>query len=415
MYINSNHLKIAKFISNTSNFNYKSLSDFLNIANYTLTNYLKDIECIITQNKACLNFDEIIELIKNKKNVISLLKKEQYITKEEKKDYILFLLLDNKNVNLANLAETLKVSRRSLNYYLDDLKDFLNVENIFIKKYSNTGISLEGDDFNKKKLLFALCIKFLIEKNEAPKEIRHIIKKILCTINYSTIIKKIKLYRINTENIIFLDNNTFIPYLYVTGNYLHENVEFIYKEYNNFVNKIMAITTAVVSNFDKNIKEYFNLSKNNDPFFKDSLKKWLAYNIFKNKYKVNDLTMSCKIINEFPSDILNFREHLKNNQINLGLYEAIGIYFLVKESQYANLKSSIKHILVYKNIPECTLLIAKTKLEKIYNFNFISIVHYKDLNNFLKNDISTSIVCVENLNFSYLKNNYIYIPLFSLI
>lgn len=415
MYINSNHLKITKFILSTSNFNYKSLSDFLNIANYTLNNYLKDIEMIITQKKPILTFDEIIELIKNKKDIMSLLKKELYITKDEKKDFILFQLLDNENVNLANLAETLQVSRRSLNYYLNDLKDFLENEDIFIKKYSNTGIFLDGNDFNKKKLLFAVCIKFLIEKNEAPKEIRSIVAKILKTINYSKIIKKFKAYRSNTEDLIFLDKNTFIPYLYVTQNFLKENTEYIYEEYNNFVDKVMSKTTAIASDFIKNVRGYFNLKENNDLFLKNSLRKWLAYNIFKNKYNVNDLTLSCKIINEFPRDILEFRQHLKEKDINLGLYEAVGVYFLIKESQQVNLKNSTKYILVYKNVPECTLVIAKTKLEKIYNFYFDTIVHYRDLSTFLKENEMVSIVCVENLNFSNLKNSYIFIPLFSLI
>lgn len=415
LYINSTHLKIVKFILETSNFDYKNLSDFLNIASYTLNNHLKDIESIITQNKPCLSFDERIALIKKNTNIISILKKEQYITKEEKKDYILFLLLDQDNINLTNLTSSLNISRRSLNYYLKDLKGLLESKSIFIKKYSNTGIFLDGNLYNKKKLLFGIGIKFFIEKNEAPKEIRSIVAKMLCDIKNNRVLQKFKDYRINSQNFIHLNKNTFIPYLYISKKNFEEDIDSINEDYNNFMNEIMAKTPINSSNFEKSIQTFFNLEENHDLFSNISLKKWKSYYLFKEQYNVNDLTLSCNLINEFPNDILNFRKHLKDDGIKLGVYESIGIYFLIKESLQTILKNSTNYILVYKYVPECILFIAKSKLEKIYNFNFKNVINYSDLSKFVKNDKTSSIVYFENFNLSSLENNCIYIPLFSLI
>ncbi|MGL5189853.1 MAG: hypothetical protein ACRC7S_09425, partial [Cetobacterium sp.] len=184
MYINSRHIRIAKFLINIEDLDFNTLKKILNISISTLNAYLKDIEYILTGKNSSKSNKEIASLIKSKANTIWLLKTNQNITKLEKIDFLMLMFLCKEKVNLTEAATLLDINRRSINYYLDEVNARLNKNNLYLINKNSSGLLLNGDLNAKKNLIFGYTYKLLIEKNELPKNLRTIVADIIKNIDF---------------------------------------------------------------------------------------------------------------------------------------------------------------------------------------------------------------------------------------
>lgn len=419
MYINSRHIRIAKFILNLDEFDFNILSKIFNISISTVNAYLKDIEYTLTGKNTLKSTDEIVTLIKDNSNTLKILKNEQHITKSEKIDFMAFVFLYQQSVNLTDISNFLEISRRSLNNYLSEINSVLNFENLYLKSNSNLGLILEGHPDNRKNLLFGYTYKFLIEKDELPREIRDILAYILKKINLKNL-KKIFIDLDNQKNDYFIhkDYAIFIAYYF---SYYHlenkeiESVDSFYENLGNFIYFNKNLHKDKYNLFIKAIEKCTEDPETVNLIDYNKTLKWIWYNHLKVTFKIEDIGRFISIIKFIPTDIIDFVFQMKKEFNNFCFYEGINLYFMLKNSNFIKPKEKYRDIFVYKSISECMVINAKEKLENIYAFNFKKIINIQELKEYLKHNKIGCIVTVENLKLQNYKEKHIHIPITNLI
>lgn len=418
MYINSRHIRIAKFILNLNEFDFNILSKIFNISISTINAYLRDIEYTLTERNSLKSTDDIINLIKNEPKVLTILKNNQHINKTEKIDFMTFVFLYKKSVNLTDVSNFLEISRRSLNNYLSEINSILNLEDLYLKTNSNLGLILEGNLDNRKYLLFGYIYKFLIEKDELPKEIRDILAYILKEINF----KKLKKLFINLNSsndyFIYKDYSIFIAY-YFSYYYLDgkpiTSIDDFYNELKIFIRSNIDLQKQNYNIFIKVIEKSIGENSIVTEIDCNRILKWLWYNYLKSVFKIEDIGRFVAVIKIIPQNVIEFVFNVKQEFENFSFYEGINIYFILKNSSFIKPKEKYRDIFVYESISECMVISAKEKLENIYSFNFKKIVNIQELKDYLKYNKIGCIVTVENLNLQNYNEKHIHIPITNLI
>ena len=178
MYINSMHIKIVKLIQNYENITIEELCDTLLLNDFTLRNYLSDIKKFLKPIECSLSIQDLINKIFNNKNLIFNLRKNQVFTKQEKIDYLSFKLLISDVVNLSKLSQEIEVNRRTLNYYLVEIKEKFSYFKINISNCKN-GIFLKTANYQKSRILYLTIFKLGLEKSFLSYKFRKLISKFI--------------------------------------------------------------------------------------------------------------------------------------------------------------------------------------------------------------------------------------------
>ncbi|MGL4865624.1 MAG: hypothetical protein ACRCZO_04075 [Cetobacterium sp.] len=423
MYINSRHIRIAKFLINIEDLDFNTLKKILNISISTLNAYLKDIEYILTGKNSSKSNKDIANLIKSNANTIWLLKTNQNITKLEKIDFLMLMFLCKEKVNLTEAATLLDINRRSINYYLDEVNAILNKNNLYLINKNSSGLILDGDLNAKKNLIFGYTYKLLIEKNELPKNLRSIVANIIKNIDF---INLKNIYK-NTEydnKFIHIDYNTFIAF-YFSHYYLEskklDSIDYFYSEFKNYILSSIDKENIAYLSFKSSIERELKINLNHEKIQEFQIIKWFWYNRLKYEFNIIDLNSFLSIMNNIPQEIKIFVFKMKIKFENFSFYEGINLYFILKNPTFIKIKQNYRDIFVYSSLSECMIISAKLKLENTYSFNFKKILNITELKNYLNNNKIGSIVTIENLNLerfnfdSIRKEQYIYIPLTSLL
>ncbi|MGL5983418.1 MAG: hypothetical protein ACRCZR_08825 [Cetobacterium sp.] len=421
MYINSRHIKIAKFLSIIGDSDLEILKKSLDITSSTLNAYLRDIEFILTEKNDIKSYKDIIILIKSKPNLIWLLKKNQNITKTEKIDFMISMFLYNQKVNLTEAAALLDINRRSINYYLEEMNSLLNKNNLFLTNKNNCGLVLDGDLKNRKDLIFGYTYKLLIEKNELPKNLRNIVAYIIKSLNLNE-------FKLLFKNIDFgkcisnKDSIVFIAFYF--SHYFLENkkvtcFESFYKELHEYIKD--NVNKTHYNEFKELIQKYLNINLQNQIVNDFHILKWFWYNQMKDNFNITDLNRFLIITDTIPNEIKTFVINMKNNFKSFSLYEGINLYFTLKNSHFVKNEQKHRDIFVYRSLSQEMIFSAEVKLKKNYSFDFKEVLNVNEVKKYLNSNKVDSIVTIENFKIQrYISKNIkdeqlIYIPIHNLL
>ncbi|MGL5543758.1 MAG: hypothetical protein ACRDB6_01475 [Cetobacterium sp.] len=423
MYINSRHIRIAKFLITIDDLDFNTLKKILNISLSTLNAYLKDIEYTLTGKNSSKSNKDIANLIKSKPNTIWLLKTTQNITKLEKIDFLMLMFLCKEKVNLTEAAVLLDINRRSINYYLDEVNSKLNSKNLFLIHKNSSGLILDGDSKAKKDLIFGYTYKLLIEKNELPKTLRTIVADIIKNIDF---INLKNIYK-NTDydnKFIHIDYNTFIAFYfshYFLENKKLDSIDYFYSEFKEYILNTVEKNDPSYLYFKSLIQKELKIDLDYDKIQEFQIIKWFWYNRLKHEFNITDLSNFLSITNNIPKEIKSFVFKMKTKFENFSFYEGINLYFILKNPSFIKTKQNYRDIFVYNSLSECMIMSAKLKLENTYSFNFKKILNITELKDYINNNKIGSIVTIEKINlekfnFEFIhKEQYIYIPITNLL
>lgn len=444
MKINSVHIKIVKIIQSYKFIAFEDLCESLSLNNFTVKNYLKEIELYLELKDYNLSIGEIITEIFSDKKLIYRLRKDQEFTKQERIDYLIFKILKEDIVNLSDVAKDIGVSKRTLNYHLVEIKEFMSSYKAEIK-FSKNGILLCTTNYKKAMILYMFLFKITSERiffvHKFRKEITDYVhkSKLKKHTNYRILYKKIceiispiySEYSYHVFNCVYLSfwefegdktikNLTDEKLLRYKPTYLDKkkyykiieilkltplgNLQAIFLDY-LFLN--LAHCTYTCKQFPDfvvkkslEIKPYISefIGDNN---FKDKnyitfVAPWVHYAYIRDKLKFFDFYYAVTGLN-FPNT-LKVRKTIGNIRKHVPLFSRFDLFlfsYIFKSYEKYKLKNKV---LVYDKIPKKIIDIIAENLELTHNISIVKIVSLNEFYYFYEENSIDCIVTVENLN-----------------
>ncbi|MGL6169971.1 MAG: helix-turn-helix domain-containing protein [Fusobacteriaceae bacterium] len=459
MYINSNHIRVTKLIQTISNPDLNFFSELLKTSEQNTTLYIRDVYKYISPNCTTFKKNIMLKSIRENKNLIDLLKKEQEITKEERICFIIFSLFLKREVNLSELANFLSVTRRSLNYDILEIKKVLNQSNLEILSLNSKGVKLIGHEDDILRIFHAFLFKIVIELQETPEKIKKIYNDYLKKRDYSkilkdskTIISKMSLNKYFHIDIIF---STFILSFinYEIDQLTLKNLSDHHELYLYFKNDFSLEETEIFFNaIQNNIFGDFPLSKIhslilflklsngslylNDPeiqkkyselkdFFKDKLKivssedeqymfylgRIVFFTTKAHSTELKDLSfLSLNIGNNLSEELIDIFLELRKTYKNINFSELLNLYFYITDARNHKEKFTSDIYLLYKNIPEQMFQIIKNRLNKIYSINLLGFVDINIAGHHLKTNKTDCFIILETFDYTNPEIEVRYLP-----
>ena len=171
------------------------ISSILNLNSRTVRYNVKDINYILNKNglKGIKKEKDIYYIEKREISKIKKLISEfSSLTFIDRRDYLLTRLLLNNRIVLSHESSMLDVTRRTLNYDLVEIKEFLAQFSITIKIIPGKGLTIEGKEENLKNLLVAFITKFLSD----VRSLKSIFRKLIFSLMEEEVLNEI-LIKIN--------------------------------------------------------------------------------------------------------------------------------------------------------------------------------------------------------------------------
>lgn len=242
MKIISDHLKILSCLSK-NNYSISELTNILEIPNFKIRRYIADIEYILKEK----SIDNIHIRLSNNPKLIQNFRDLQSFTPEERELYIITNFLTSDVVNLNQLSEDISVTRRTLANDAVNLKLTLQKFNLKICSLNSFGISLIGNEKDKRNFFYIYLFKITHRLKFLPQKFEDELK-ILSRINKEYGINKI------IEDILSV---SYIHYHPMSIKYL-ETISYIAIIRQNFS---INITELPIKQFDENTIIYLKSLK----------------------------------------------------------------------------------------------------------------------------------------------------------
>ena len=438
--INTKHIRLFKLLEFTKGENLDFCELFLDVNRANICSYLKEIYKAIPNKKNTTKTDEIIKTILNQNSCSLLLKKEQGISKDDRIFFLTLQLLLKSSLNLQNLAQTLGVSRRTLNDDLISLKKNIEIYSLDINSISGRGVFLEGDFINIKRALCTYIYKYLVEESYLPNLFIQSFSDIFHNTELDDILQKQLEHFITIANCdSFFYNRELLKSFYISFKSLDDDTS-MENEIKNNLKSLDSFKMYFENIFNpdshKNIFEFFQNSLLGEVSFEDinylrnilKISKGLFpeesvflkdhFKVFKRIFKVNlnlDIKRD-KFIDKFLSRIsfcskqkhylpifemsfLNLNlddltiekciklfKELRKVYWNLSFTDVVSLYLYVNST---NKKEDEKKIvIVYNSIPKYLLEQLKDKIEVDNNITITNFVNVNLFHDFLKcNDV----------------------------
>ncbi|MGL5797961.1 MAG: hypothetical protein ACRCYT_07120 [Cetobacterium sp.] len=453
MYINSKHLQIFNLIKNNQNFNLNDISKIFNISPQRTKIYIQDIYSEFYQ----YNFDKqktvsMIKEIQNFKNGKNVLRRAQVFTKDENIFYIIFHLAIEGHFKMSEISKDISITSRNLNNYTAKIQDVLMFFNLTVST-SNTGIKLIGSKYGIQRLQFFLYLKFLIEKNYLPKEIRKKIFQYFEVQNFSSFKREIAQISqfFKSDNLMFSkkilvafyfvfkskNTNKKIKDIHPSGAFKYctkmSDKKFILdilkilktENFGNlpamhFTSLISIMTQSFYSGCFLNktivpIQEELNaifsehLGETQNLKFNTILKSAIFYCKSKEILFIDDTFFLELNLDFIPnSNFLELTKEIQKKLPRFTIFECLMLWYSFNES---DLKLE-KNIFVYKNLSSNIISNLVKEVEKKNDTIINNSVNLLNLNSFLKTNDVDNIFIIENLNlkFDYISVKKVFIP-----
>ena len=167
MFLNKKSLHILSLFFSLNRFSYSDLEKILHIKKRSIDNNINTINDFLTAYKI-EGIQKIKDLFFIKPCTINRIKEIlQFapLSVTERKEYLLLQLFFENTINLNDNTDKIQTTRRTLNYDLKDIKDYLESKNLKVESISGKGIFLDGDERVIRELFATHLTKYLINKN----------------------------------------------------------------------------------------------------------------------------------------------------------------------------------------------------------------------------------------------------------
>lgn len=445
MSITSKHINIYKFVKRNDENNLQDMAKAFDLTEGNLIVHLKKIYENIDSTGKYTKLEDMIEEIKIERKALYLLKQKQKFRKSEREEYIIFSLLTKKIIKLSDLEKELSISRRTLNYDLDKVKEKLK-ENKLIVESSNKGVTVKGSKEIFKHMIHLYIFKYLIEKPSLPKETRKLFS------DYIILDKRIKLIKreIKHLNTIFSEKYSYYSYLSMYSLYIllekstckglklkdiksfedfknlvkinlsEEKLEKLFNQLKKgifknipieeikFFSMIYNVSYGLLKKYSEDIRQKafkikkileknHNLKIVNCEEYINRISDWLIYCKAKEKFNIKDYYFTNIIYIPINKKMLKTLEEIRKIFHKFTIYDLYITYFKVKELSEKN-KTNKKTIFLYKNIMNSITDIFMEEIKTKYKINCDEKVFFSDLNEYLKNNQVEKIITMENFN-----------------
>ena len=165
---NTKHLRVLKLLYFTNGENLDFIESVLEVSRPNLNNYLKEIHSLIPEKEKTGKMDIIIKDVIEKKELLNLIRDKHTVSKEDRIFFLILKLLIDSTLNLDSLSDFLKISRRTLNADLKNMREDLAIFELKIESQAGRGIFLEGEKINKKRALCCYIYKYFVEEEFLP-------------------------------------------------------------------------------------------------------------------------------------------------------------------------------------------------------------------------------------------------------
>lgn len=437
MYITTKHLQILKFLNEHENITIKDLGSFLSLSNQHIKMYIDDIYFELFQKLPTkLKNDEIISKIYNFKNSKRILKKEQLFTKQQNIFYLLLTLIENNQFFLSKIADELGITKRNINNYIKEIEKILDLFHLKLDS-SKKGIQLLGSDFNKRKLMYFLVFKFLIEREHLPSKLRSYCLTLLKIDDFHSLKKDIfsLLKLLNCERSIHHEASLlafFIAFksdthLKIKDISIENSLKYCFAKYDKkfFLNVVTFLKNSSFKDIPtQNLNQLFNIINGflyNISYEEDISKsifkvrnifaKYVGESIYSNKdffLFITPWIQYCKIkellfIDDFSfinlnlnylsqSKVMSLTKDIKKHLPSFTIFEGVLLWYHF--SQQACSKE--RNIFVFKYISFNIVDKIRAEIYKKHSIVIHNCIHSKELNNYLKNNHVDNIITIEN-------------------
>lgn len=321
-------IDVLKALINHQSISLIQLSEYLDISIINVRGIILRLQIflkneslgIIKQNKSRYS----IELEKN-----TFTKKIEFdiinLNSNERKWYILYILIFEKHINLTLISKKLQINRATLNLDIKKIKKLLSSYNLSIDSSAWKGLFLKGADEDILDFKILLLSKFLLKKdfNQLSWDLYSIyINPPLCAY-----IEK-QLYYLEENDFFFTVNSLkFTPGLYTISQIkslliclnLENNMDKFILEKINYLNKYYSLfkrELPFIELIQKRIEEIYKIKLNKDELLK--LINILNICCFKKDFQITSFN-NCEIneVNIPKSIILDFETFFSKNNIKI--------------------------------------------------------------------------------------------------
>ncbi|WP_047384831.1 helix-turn-helix domain-containing protein [Cetobacterium sp. ZWU0022] len=167
MFLNKKSLYILSLFFSLNRFSYSDLEKILHIKKRSIDNNINIINDFLASYKI-QGIQKMKDLFFLRPCTISRIKEIlQFapLSVTERKEYLLLQLFFENTINLNDNTDKIQTTRRTLNYDLKDIKEYLESKNLKIDSVSGKGIFLDGDERVIRELFSIHLTKYLINKN----------------------------------------------------------------------------------------------------------------------------------------------------------------------------------------------------------------------------------------------------------
>lgn len=167
MFLNKKSLYILSLFFSLNRFSYSDLEKILHIKKRSIDNNINIINEFLASYKIH-GIQKVKDLFFLKPCTINKIKdilQFAPLSVTERKEYLLLQLFFENTVNLNDNTDKIQTTRRTLNYDLKEIKEYLENKGLKVESLSGRGIFLEGNETIIRELFAIHLTKFLINKN----------------------------------------------------------------------------------------------------------------------------------------------------------------------------------------------------------------------------------------------------------
>lgn len=399
MNLTSLHFKILSCLE-VNNYSLNELSEILNVSVFKVKRYVNDIGNFLKEEDTL----SIHEKLKKDRELWEKLKEFQSFTPKERESYVVMNFFKNNIINLTSISERFSVTRRTLSNDIQNLKKELEFFSLKIVGYNSYGISLEGDEKNKREFFELYFLKLFIEEKYLPKEFENFFLEL------NEIKKKYKVSKIvdmiykvcekwemlrNTYTILHIEILIYLAI--IRKDFEDESVKVVdssidlskYVELNEILEKI-----EFFSNYERDSVKKLFLKRKKMNFFQNNreevleLRNFIDYlsKVLKMEIPLNDdLLMRLTIVLNMMKikRLFNIVEiYIFNNQVAEDYFNKFKLVSNLVKKYYKNIDSFDRTILSMTILNEINKDVER-KIENLKNivvvYNFLNIGLVKDI------------------------------------
>lgn len=399
MNLTSLHFKILSCLE-VNNYSLNELSEILNISVFKVKRYVNDIGNLLKEEDTL----GIHEKLKKDRELLEKLKEFQSFTPKERESYIVMSFFKNNIINLTSISERFSVTRRTLSNDIQNLKKELEFFSLKIVGYNSYGISLEGNEKNKREFFELYFLKLFVEEKYLPKEFESFfleLNEIKKEYKVSKIVDMI--YKVcekwemprNTYTILHIEILIYLAI--IRKDFEDESVKTVdrsidlseYTELNEVLEKI-----EFFSNYERDFVKKIFLKRKKMNFFQNNreevleLRNFIEYlsKVLKMEIPLNDdLLMRLTIVLTMMKikRLFNIVEiYIFNNQVAEDYFNKLKLVSNLVKKYYKNIDSFDRTILSITILNEINKDIER-KIENLKNivvvYNFLNIGLVKDI------------------------------------